>query len=848
MNRRKSWALVAAASLAGVLLTAGPASATTEQALIMSPVDGKVTSAPPHKGFEGDWAMDIGAGAGSAVHVRFAKPTGNLALNITRIGESCSSGRRGGQMVTVEAHVDGVLLGRTNYLHLANARGVGPLNNGDQIGVVAGNLPYNELCWTGPHVHLEPRNASKYSCHAGVGVGAVVNGGTVLGVFGGEWATGVNSRCPDEAWKDPPDENPTAQTGADGANLRTDTNTSAQILTTIPGRTTIRLECWRRGQPVTAQTGTYSLWHRTSYGGHQGFVADATLNTPAFPNAGADQPAPNEPPCPSPPPVNPSVGVSPTSGDSSTRFTGTATGFTPNGTVSLTVYNPDGSEHAGSYNRTKTTDGAGAFSWSWIWASGDPFGTYRFVAKDPTGPTAETTFTITKPEEEPPPPDLVLGFDKASAPSLAEIQAWQASPYRAVGVYLPVAPGTDNRYDKQQTNLTPEWVRSVRDLGWTVLPIYIGMQAPSACFPQDYWTMSSDPATARQQGREAATYAVEQAFSLRLPSTTPIFYDMEAYNAGCSAAVLAFFEGWSAGIESSGYRSGVYGSQASAMRDLSTKAGDTTYDSPDSVWVATDNGAPRTTGLGTPPDGTWTGARINQYHLNVSRTYGGVTLNIDENAVDKGLLSSSSAGPPWRPTQSPSPSVSPTQPPGPGSCATTLISLASATINATGQALVRVQGSAGGTVDLFAYTRPSTTFRLVRTAVTAADGTATFTIRPPANTRLYAQARGCPPSEQVVQNVRTTLSFAVTRNGTRSYTFTGDSLPARSGGLIVSLYRRGSDGREVLTAQTRANAFNGEWSFVRRFTGGGRFEFLVRTGQDLQNAPGVSNVRSLLVY
>ena len=86
------------------------------------------------------------------------------------------------------------------------------------------------------------------------------------------------------------------------------------------------------------------------------------------------------------------------------------------------------------------------------------------------------------------------------------------------------------------------------------------------------------------------------------------------------------------------------------------------------------------------------------------------------------------------------------------------------------------------------------------------------------------------------------------RNGVRDYTFTGDSLPARPGGLIVSLYRVTDNGRQVLTAQTRADARTGDWRIDRRFTGTGRFGFVVRTGQDLQNAPGTSNVRSLLVF
>jgi hypothetical protein len=161
---------------------------------------------------------------------------------------------------------------------------------------------------------------------------------------------------------------------------------------------------------------------------------------------------------------------------------------------------------------------------------------------------------------------------------------------------------------------------------------------------------------------------------------------------------------------------------------------------------------------------------------------------------------------------------------------------------------VTVTATRGSTVDLFAYTRPSTTFIVVRTGVVTNNGTITWGIQPPRNTRLYAQQRGCPAGNQVVLGVRTTLSLAAFRNGTRNYTFSGDSLPARPGGLIISLYRINSDGSEVLTAQARASATTGEWTLTRRFTGSGTFGFIVRTGQDLQNAPGASHVRPTMIF
>ncbi|MCA1712181.1 MAG: metallophosphoesterase [Actinobacteria bacterium] len=191
---------------------------------------------------------------------------------------------------------------------------------------------------------------------------------------------------------------------------------------------------------------------------------------------------------------------------------------------------------------------------------------------------------------------------------------------------------------------------------------------------------------------------------------------------------------------------------------------------------------------------------------------------------------------PPSPSSAPCPSVAPS------------VELEPAVISAGQQATVRVRAEPERAVELWAYTRPSTAYSRVRTGTTDASGTATFSVRPSANTRLYAAVADCPGGGSVVLAVRTALSLAVSRTGTREYVFSGDSLPARRGGLIVSLYRVEAGGRQVLTAQARASELTGEWSLVRRFSGTGRFGFVVRTGQDLQNAPGTSAVRSVLVY
>jgi hypothetical protein len=169
-------------------------------------------------------------------------------------------------------------------------------------------------------------------------------------------------------------------------------------------------------------------------------------------------------------------------------------------------------------------------------------------------------------------------------------------------------------------------------------------------------------------------------------------------------------------------------------------------------------------------------------------------------------------------------------------------------ITAGQQALVHLAATSGTTVDLFAYSRPSTDFVRVGSAVVAKNGSVALAVKPTTNTRLYAQQQGCAAGRSAVINVRTALTLTVVRNGTRTYTFSGSSLPLRKGGLVVNLYRRTAEGKSVLTAQARASETTGRWTVRRVFSGTGRFPFYAATGQDLTNAPGASASRSVLVY
>src|SRR4051794_17053261 len=153
-----------------------------------------------------------------------------------------------------------------------------------------------------------------------------------------------------------------------------------------------------------------------------------------------------------------------------------------------------------------------------------------------------------------------LGFDACTAPSSAAMQAWSASPYRAVGVYF----GGNNRACLQP-NLTAAWGTEQQARGWDLMPVYLGPQA--SC------TTSNKPnrinnAQAPAQGRAAADDAVVQARAIGLPRESVLIYDMEAYrtdDAVCRAGVLAFISAWTARLHDNAYFSGFYGSMGSSI-------------------------------------------------------------------------------------------------------------------------------------------------------------------------------------------------------------------------------------------------------------------------------------------
>jgi Domain of unknown function (DUF1906) len=220
-----------------------------------------------------------------------------------------------------------------------------------------------------------------------------------------------------------------------------------------------------------------------------------------------------------------------------------------------------------------------------------------------------------------------LGFDACSTPSSRTMAAWAASPYRGIGVYI----GGANRACSQP-NLTASWVSAQTAAGWHLIPTYVGLQAPtSSC--SSCAKLGSSQATA--QGSAAADDAVAQATAVAIGPGSPIYFDMESYSpsSSASAATLAFLEAWTNELHSLGYLSGVYSSGASGVADLVDQIG-SGYTEPDDLWVADWNDQQNTASSYLPANAWAAHQRIHQYHGGHNESYGGETINIDNDYVD----------------------------------------------------------------------------------------------------------------------------------------------------------------------------------------------------------------------
>ncbi|GHG59837.1 DUF1906 domain-containing protein [Streptomyces griseocarneus] len=225
------------------------------------------------------------------------------------------------------------------------------------------------------------------------------------------------------------------------------------------------------------------------------------------------------------------------------------------------------------------------------------------------------------------------GFDTCQAPPLTTLSAWgAATTYGAVGVYY----GGRARACPRQRYLSHRWLTGARDLGWRVLPVFVGSQSPCVgASSKQGFPIGDDP---WGQGTDEGREAVRTAADLGIAAGSPLYYDMEAYDYGdeeCADVTLAFIQGWSSTVKRNGYIPGFYSSAASGVRhmEIARRAGE--RDLPEILWFARWRVPASTDREQVLSAGSWgPHRRIHQYAGNVTETHGGRKLTIDRNLVD----------------------------------------------------------------------------------------------------------------------------------------------------------------------------------------------------------------------
>jgi Domain of unknown function (DUF1906) len=223
----------------------------------------------------------------------------------------------------------------------------------------------------------------------------------------------------------------------------------------------------------------------------------------------------------------------------------------------------------------------------------------------------------------------MTGFDTCQAPSLRTMRVWRAR-FSATGIYI----GGENRACGYG-NLSRTWVQSVKVMGWSLLPNYVGPQPPC-----DSFRGRINPGKAAAQGRSAAGWAIANARTLGIGTGSPIYYDMEAYNdtkGRCVTAVLVFLDAWTRQLNAEGYVSGVYSSEDAAIADLQTisRIDGHKLAKPQCVWIALWDHQKNMSGPSYAARSGWpAGMRSKQYAGPRWVKVGGIRLNIDADLVD----------------------------------------------------------------------------------------------------------------------------------------------------------------------------------------------------------------------
>lgn len=248
-----------------------------------------------------------------------------------------------------------------------------------------------------------------------------------------------------------------------------------------------------------------------------------------------------------------------------------------------------------------------------------------FAAACASGPTAAT-------RPSPSAANVHPGFDAAVYPGEAAMRAWrESSPYRWVGYYLPAPCHRDASFSGARAAL--------ERMGWGMAVLYVGQQAFEGAAPPD--TASGRPIVCSrtlltpERGVADARDAVTRTRGEGFAAGSVIFLDVERMRT-VPDSMLAYYDAWIGEVLRDGsYLPGTYAHQANAAqlhaaaRAAYERVGRT--ETPP-FWVAGGTGF----ALDQPPYAVGLPyARVWQGVLDADRTWGDVSLRVDENVSDR---------------------------------------------------------------------------------------------------------------------------------------------------------------------------------------------------------------------
>ena len=206
--------------------------------------------------------------------------------------------------------------------------------------------------------------------------------------------------------------------------------------------------------------------------------------------------------------------------------------------------------------------------------------------------------------------------------------AWAASPFRGVGIYIGGENGACS-----QPNLSASWVSAQTTAGWHLIPTYVGLQAPTSSLQQ---LRQADHRRRRPaQGMAAAEDAVAEATAIGDRRRQPdllrhggLLADHERHRRR-----LAFLDAWTEKLHAARLR--LRRLLLERLRDRRPRRRSSAPPTPPRRHLDRQLERREDTLDPVVPSTAWPDhQRIHQFRGGHDETYGGVTINIDNDYVD----------------------------------------------------------------------------------------------------------------------------------------------------------------------------------------------------------------------